>query len=70
MDLFPKPDLQVRVKEAVGFVGPIMVVVQVKGGDYGRFFWRQLPGTGEMLIDEAYEFAINWCTQNNARFIP
>jgi predicted N-acyltransferase len=70
VDLFPKPRLKVRIKEAVGFVGPIMATVQVKGGDYGRFFWRNIPDTPEMTADEAYRFAIKWCIKHKARLIP
>jgi len=70
MALFSKPELKVRLKEEVGFAGPIFYTIQVKGGDYSRFFWTRLPGFDEMQTSEAYEVATNWCIKNKARFIP
>lgn len=69
MALFKKAELKVRLKEEVGFAGPIFCTVQVKGGDYSRFFWTKLQGTSEMQPEEAYEVAINFCLKHKARFI-
>jgi hypothetical protein len=70
MTMFSKPKLKVRLKEEVGFAGPIYYTIQVKGGDYGRFFWTRLPGFGEMQDAEAFKVATDWCIKNKARFIP
>lgn len=69
MALFSKPDLQVRLKEEVGFAGPIFYNLQVKGGEYSRFFWVKLPGFDAMQTGEAYEVATNWCIEHKARFV-
>lgn len=70
MPLFSKPRLKVRLKEEVGFAGPIYYTLQVKGGDYSRLFWTRLQGFDAMQDAEAFKVATNWCIKNKARFIP
>lgn len=70
MGLFGKPDLKVRIKEEVGFAGPITFEVQVKGGDYGRFFWSKLPGKGCLEHNEATREAIAFALEHKCRFVP
>lgn len=70
MGLFSKPDLMVRLNEEVGFAGPIFYNIQVKGGDYSRFFWIQLPDTPAMQEREAYAFATNFALKHKCRFVP
>lgn len=70
MGLFRKPQLKVRLKEEVGFAGPIYFTIQVKGGNYSRFFWTRLPGFDSMQDAEAFRVATNWCVKNKARFVP
>lgn len=70
MGLFSKSKLKVRLNEEVGFAGPIMFEVQVKGGDFGRFFWSKLPGTSSMEQREAYRVASDYAIKHKCRFVP
>ncbi|MNQ43930.1 hypothetical protein D3C85_576700 [compost metagenome] len=70
MGLFSRPELKVRLNEEVGFAGPIFYSIQVKGGEYSRFFWVSLPKTPVMQHSEAYATAINFALKHKCRFIP
>lgn len=70
MGLFSKPELKVRLNEEVGFAGPILYSVQVKGGKYSRFFWVKLPDTQEMQHSEAYRAATTFALRHKCRFVP
>lgn len=70
MGLFSKPELMVRLNEEVGFAGPIFYNIQVKGGEYSRFFWEDLPNTPAMMHSEAYAAATNFALKHKCRFVP
>ena len=67
MGLFVKAELCVRINEEVGFARPILYNVQVKGGEFGRFFWRQMPNTTAMTASEAMLVAKQYSTKTGAR---
>lgn len=70
MGLFGKAELRVRVKEEVSFAGPFVFCVQVKGGEYGRLFWRTLPGMTALDQNDAYKVATDFAIKHKCRFVP